>query len=88
MAEHSGHAHGCHFRDDGVVVAELEVWEDALHAVSDAVADTEAFGDDGGEVGELFELGPGWGAADSGCQVTDFGGEAVVDGGIAEDVEG
>lgn len=56
--EDGGHGDGGHGWDGDVTVAEDGVGEKALHAVGDAVADAEAFGDDGAEVRELFQLGP------------------------------
>lgn len=85
MHEDRGHGDGGHSRDSVVVVLEDGVGEEALHAVGDAVADAEAFGDAGGEVGELFELGPfrGRGVVHEGGE---FGLELLADGGVGEDV--
>lgn len=53
-----------------VGVLEGGVREEALQAVGDAVADAEAFGYGGGEVGEFFELGPGgFGGGGGGVEV-------------------
>lgn len=85
MHEDRGHGDGGHGWDGVVVVLEDGVGEEALHAVGDAVADAEAFGDAGGEVGELFELGPfrGRGVVHEGGE---FGLELLADGGVGEDV--
>ena len=59
--EDRGHADGGHWRDAVLLVLGHVIGEETLEALGDAVADAETFGDDGGEVGELFELLPfGW----------------------------
>ena len=54
MDEDGGHAYGCEGRDRVGFVLEGFVGEETLEAVGDAVADAEAFLDDGAEVGEGF----------------------------------
>ena len=54
MDEDGGHAYGGHGGDGVGFVLEDFVGEEALEAVGDAVADAEAFLDDGAEVGEGF----------------------------------
>ena len=54
MDEDGGHAYGGHGGDGVFFVLEDFVGEEALEAVGDAVADAEAFLDDGAEVGEGF----------------------------------
>lgn len=56
-----------------VAVLEFEIGEDPWATVGDTVADAAALGNDGGEVGELFELLPfGW-AVDAGHEGLEFG---------------
>ena len=61
------------------------IGKEALHAMGDAVADAEAFGDAGGEVGQLFELGP-FRLRGIGHEGFQFGLQFLLDGGVGEDV--
>lgn len=54
MDEDGGHADGGEGGDGVFVVLEGFIGEETLEAVGDAVADAEAFLDDGAEVGEGF----------------------------------
>ena len=58
MDQDRRHADGGEGRDAVFVVLEDAVREATLEAVGDAVANTQTFVDDGGEVGEFLELLP------------------------------
>lgn len=86
--EHGGHGDGGIRRDDVVGVRDGTVWERAFHAVRDAVAQPEAFGEDGGEVGEVFQLLQGRGHVGVRHGLLELGGESGEHGRVGEDVIG
>lgn len=86
--EHGRHGDGGVGREDVVAVLECAVRVRAFHAVGDAVAEPKTFGDDGGEVGEVFELLERCGDAGVWHGLFELGGEFGEYGRVGEDVVG
>lgn len=64
MDGEGGHAEGCTRWDGVLFVLEGLVRGDSAGARGYAEGETVGFGDDGAEVGELLEFGPGCGGRD------------------------